>query len=337
MCKDSSQQCKVLPSGRNRRTSAVAGEHLQLHDFHGEQLHFIQIGFGNNTTFVQNLAGPDDCWSRQVDWLLSACSEMRPEDARGLAVEPVRHHFRAMRRLALQHLRQVQLLQAALGEGPEAGEETEIFVLQDSDELLALLPRGRRRRRLRWQFSFLENMSCVGREHPEFESMCRWIQERYGLRPKMIPERVEKWSWATLARQLNFSGCQVLLIDAEGHDASILRSMLDHCEGRPDEFPEVIQFETRGHCDRVEGSSSELQIIDALQDAGYLLLSFSHADTHLVLRSAFQRRRRLRRWASAWACTTCWRKSRFPYYSCGWHGTYCSPCWESWERGRERS
>ena len=69
---------------------------------------------------------------------------------------------------------------------------------------------------------------------------------------------------ATLAQQLNFTGCQVLLVDTEGHDTSILRSMLAHCEGKPDELPEVIQFETRGHCDKMEDSSSEQQIIDAL-------------------------------------------------------------------------
>lgn len=320
MCKDASQKSE-------------AGEHWQLQDFQGEQLHFIQIGLGNNTTFIQNLAGSDDCWSRQVDWLLSACSEVRPDEVRGLAVEPVRHHAEALRGLAFRHLRRVQVLQAALGESPEEGEEAEVFVLQDPDQLLALLPK-RQRRGLRWQFSFLENMSCVGGQHPEFEALSQWIQERYGLRPKMMPERIEKWSWTTMARRLNFAGCQVLLVDAEGHDASILRSMLSHCEGSPDELPEVIQFETRGHCDQVEAGDSEWEIIDALQDAGYLLLAFGHADTYLVLRTALRRRRRLRRWARAWGCTDCWRKNRFPYYCSGWYGTYCMPCWE---RGRWRS
>ncbi|CAE8629232.1 unnamed protein product [Polarella glacialis] len=155
-----------------------------------------------------------------------------------------------------------------------------------------------------------------------------WIYERYGLEARMVPQRVEKWSYGSLARKLNFSGCQVLLVDAEGHDASILRSMLHHCRNSAHELPELIQFETRGHCDNIEGSRAEWDVIHSLEAAGYVLIAYSHHDTYLVHGLALKREERLQQWVSGWACDRCKHKNRFPY-SGGKSGNWCKSCCES--------
>ena len=54
----------------------------------------------------------------------------------------------------------------------------------------------------------------------------------------------------TLAHLLNFRGCELLIVDTEGFDVEMLRSMIDHCLLRGEEaWPYVIQFETQGLCD----------------------------------------------------------------------------------------
>jgi len=304
-----------------------------LPDFGGRRVHFVQIGLGNNTTFVQNLAGRKEDWHHGIDWLLDSCDERRPQFVRGVAVEPVPEYAEAMQTLAAR-LQNVAVVQAAIGEGN--GRSTTIHVLDSPEELCSQVSK-RHRQDLLWQLSYLRNMSCVGRDHPEFATMSRKILQRCGVHVKTRTREVELWSWARLAQNLCFAGCQVLLVDAEGHDASILRSMLQHCRGRPRELPDLIQFETRGHCDSVEGGDAEWGIIDLLQDAGYDLLAFSHADTHLAHNSALRRRGRLWRWAQLWACRECQRRGRFPYYSPTSGQTYCLGCWKGWKQGWRRN
>ena len=40
------------------------------------------------------------------------------------------------------------------------------------------------------------------------------------------------WTWMKLTEQLNFCGCELLIVDAEGHDTAVLCSMLAHCKER---------------------------------------------------------------------------------------------------------
>ena len=71
-------------------------------------------------------------------------------------------------------------------------------------------------------------MSFVGRPHPAF----RWEQDdlrwRFGVEVELGTRPADTWTYAHLARELNFKGCEVLMVDAEGHDVSILRSMMEH-------------------------------------------------------------------------------------------------------------
>eukprot|EP00933_Yihiella_yeosuensis_P029549 TRINITY_DN23173_c1_g1_i1.p1 TRINITY_DN23173_c1_g1~~TRINITY_DN23173_c1_g1_i1.p1 ORF type:complete len:355 (-),score=38.35 TRINITY_DN23173_c1_g1_i1:120-1184(-) len=296
-------------------------------DFGGEGVNFIQIGLGNNTTLIQNLAGSDKDWSHHMAWLLRACSNTSAETIRGVAVEPVAHHAEVFQKMARSKLKQVVVVQAAIAETDDV---VDVQVLDSPEKLLAKVSK-QLRQDLEWDLGFLENMSCVGGEHPEVPYRLDRIRRKYGksVRPKMVPRRVEQLSYSSLCQRLNFCGCQVLVVDAEGHDASILRSMLAHCQQNSKALPELIQFETRGHCDSCEGGNAEWNIIESLQKAGYTLLAFSHHDTYLVLAEALKREERLQRWVGEWVCSECKKDSTFPYF---WHrnGIYCEKCCEGW-------
>jgi hypothetical protein len=41
-------------------------------------------------------------------------------------------------------------------------------------------------------------------------------------------------SYDRLAHTLKFKGCEVLMVNTEGHDVSTVRSMMAHCSGTPD-------------------------------------------------------------------------------------------------------
>ena len=127
----------------------------------------------------------------------------------------------------------------------------------------------------------------------------------------------------------------MLIIDAEGHDAAILRSMVAH--GRAEErqgrnaWPYVVQFETMGHCDKLANKSAEWEAIGLLEMAGYTLVAYSHYNSQLVHREAW-RIPRIKKWASAMRCDYCHKRRAYPYIFSrtrrGKWSTCCSPCLE---------
>merc|ERR1719277_2421825 len=128
----------------------------------------------------------------------------------------------------MPQLPQVQLVQAAMGE--EDAEDAEIHVLTPETyrALLEAVPQNMRRH-LEMDLDYVRNMSCVGREHPTFNLSRKLAWQRYGVDICLKPLRTDVWSYGRLAKALDFCGCEVLLIDAEGHDTKILRSLIWHC------------------------------------------------------------------------------------------------------------
>ena len=292
-------------------------------DFGGEVVQFVQIGLGTNTTFLQNLAGSWEDWSLTIDWLLKACSERRRNRVRGVAVEPVPDLCKALQRHA-DALPGVELVQAAIGETDSA--KVEVFVL-GKDECNSLLTQVQacQRKALEWDLNFLQNMSSVGRWHPEVPKHCAYIAREYGVQVRMARQTVDVWSYGHLTRALNFGGCELLVVDAEGHDTRILKSLITHCERVPSAWPEIIQFETMGHSDSLEGRGAEWSVITDLEQHGYQLVSYTYHDTHLVRCEALEREKQLQTWASSWACKTCEQTCRFPYVSTA-EGFVCQVC-----------
>ena len=154
---------------------------------------------------------------------------------------------------------------------------------------------------------YLRNMSCVGQIHPAFEGHSGWLLEEYGVDVDMSPIQATVISYGGLVRHLNFSGVEVLVIDAEGNDCIILRSMIRHCTAHPSEWPDIIQFETMGHCDRVEGREAEQAILGLLGANGYVVASLGK-DSQLVRLAAIESDGRALRWTDTLWCTECGTK-----------------------------
>jgi len=112
--------------------------------------------------------------------------------------------------------------------------------------------------------------------------------------------------------------------DRAGYDAQILRSIIDYCHHCPDAWPELIQFETMGHCDK-EGWSTEWHVIKQLQGEGYILVNYSGHNSHLVLGIALEREQRLKDGVNAWRCSTCKRTWELPSSTIQ-QGCYCRRC-----------
>ena len=77
-----------------------------------------------------------------------------------------------------------------------------------------------------------------------------------------------------MAKVSKFYGCEVLLIVTEGHDTQILRSLIQYCRSHPGEWPQLIQFETMGLCDHLEGRGTEWATVKALEAEGYTLVTY---------------------------------------------------------------
>ena len=169
-------------------------------------------------------------------------------------------------------------------------------------------------------------MSTVGKARPLLADCCRQLSEKYGVMLAPICRHVDIWSYDKLAWNLNFVGCEVLMIDAEGHDAQILRSVIRHCKKTPRAWPRLIQFETQGHCDTLEGCGTEWGVIRSLQEEGYLFVAYSKYDTHLAHRKTLRQDPRLRRWVHSWCCNHCRKYRRFPYVvGTNWE-VFCRSC-----------
>ena len=139
-----------------------------------------------------------------------------------------------------------------------------------------------------------------------------------------------------LVQELNFKGCEVLIVDTEGYDARILRSMISHCSlceraGAGDAWPYVIQFETQGHCDKLDGGDAEWDIITALEKVGYTLVHYSYYNTHLARTNELSYNGRVMYWAGSLVCSCCWKRHCYPYVtSVGDRKIYCRDCLAGW-------
>lgn len=300
------------------------------HNFDNRLVHIVQIGLGTNSTFIQNFANSCD-WDERLEWILQIVKPCRHGDCKsiaGVAVEPVSEHVKALMPWVKKLLPRVALVQQAIGE--EDGYRMLFMLPKQQHQALLNAVHSSRRRGLEWSLSYLLNMSCVGQEHPDMQYYLNKIEYNYGVHVRLKQVTVGMWTWSTLVQKLNFKGCKVLVVDAEGFDVSILRSMIEYCsscETKSSPWPHVIQFETQGHCDKLEGVGAEWGIITALQNAGYTLVHYSHYNTHLARTSKLSHKGRVKYWAGSLICSRCWKRHRYPYLTSriDWN-IYCFAC-----------
>jgi hypothetical protein len=255
-------------SVRKRPSQLVAG-------FKGERVHAVQIGLGTHGTFPENIVGT---WCERdplIAWLSRSLSDARWNHFRCIVVEPVPEHINRVRgyQECLQHLR---CLQAAVSDENVEGVELHLMSQKAHDDLLNSVTEDLRPR-LAKDLRYVRNMSTVGEWHPFIGNIRKRMWKRYGVDVFSYLETTstEVWSFSKLAKHYDFCGCEVLLLDTEGHDSKILRSMIQHCQEQELlgkwAWPDVIAFETAGICDDFDGSGTEAETIKMLENCGYLL------------------------------------------------------------------
>ena len=305
-------------------------------NFGGEKLNFIQIGLGTNATFIQNLAGNKKTHSRSLHWLFQPSTEHAQDKVTGIGVEPIAHLAEALLKVAV-HLPRVQVLQKAIGDQDQQGKDMFFLSKQTHDDLISKV-QAFRREELTQDLEYLCNMSCLGSEHPKMRSTMDHIVAKYEIQDtselcKPCTQKVDVWSWSTLVREFNFGGCEILLVDAEGSDAKILRSLVQHCKTNPTHWPEMIQFETMGHCDVLEGQGTELRVLETLQGEGYKIITISEYNSIVIKASAIENEEKWRNVVGEWYCSNCKGKWLTPFYETR-DNILCQWCHK--QQGRER-
>ena len=255
-------------------------------DFHAQRINVVQIGLGTNSTFLQNIGGEDDEWKEDIHWVLKAVSETAPHLIIGVAIEPVAEHVQALERMVTHYLPRVALLQKAMGE-TDCESEVHMLPKESHDSMLEDIPWWQKKD-LVWTLTYVLNMSSVGQKHPDMQRPIDSLWNEYGVNLKLHQKKV--------VRELFFCGCELLIVDTEGYGVKSLSSMIEFCQTREQEsyedaWPHVIQFETQGHSDKVEGNGAEWGIITQLIEHGYVLIHYSHYNTQLAYWSSlwFQR------------------------------------------------
>ena len=311
----------ITPSLDAPATSPGMLDHVTC-DFIGQRVHFVQIGLGTNSTCIQNLCD-DAGWTHNIAWLLKATTAdpTDPSQTRGISVEPMEKHVEALRPY-VQNSQNLSLIRAAIG--AEDSLEAAVFGIDRDtvDSLLAQVPEWQHED-FRHALEYILNMSRMDSMHYALHDYLTHIWETFRVHINIQQFPVSIWSWKTLVKTCNFAGCEVLIIDTEGYDAKILRSMLTYCRNTG-EWPSVIQFETMGHCDDVDGHGTEWAVIGELESAGYIVLGYSWLDTHLVHREA-PHSTQLQDWLETWQCEKCGTTKAFPYIRSE-SGTFCSRC-----------
>ena len=77
------------------------------------------------------------------------------------------------------------------------------------------------------RLAYLENMSCIGVPHPDFKFNLSKLPRAVVDCETLLEERFVKiYTFQEVLDLHNAHGCEVLIIDAEGADCAILRSMI---------------------------------------------------------------------------------------------------------------
>ena len=316
-------------------------------NYGGEVVHVLQIGLGNFGTFLQQ----DTYW---VNMLLDATSWKSASwstSLRGIGVDPLVESIAPLQKLARDQSEWNTSL--VLGAVAKEKGEMSLWCLPYKARLNAR--RHMREKRLDIHtkievdayFGYLENMSSIELPHPDFKDSTQKIQKLACISSELLEKRsVPSHSFQDILEMHNCTGCELLVIDAEGADCAILSSMAAAVQNMVNvQWPFVIRFETMGHADKRESVGHEKGTVQWLRrDAGYILLEVGQ-DVTLVHGKSLSNSTHLQAWADKYftlSCTNCGWMQRpsmpdfdklsglscdtsdgFPYHSWKW---YCQDC-----------
>ena len=280
----------------------------KMENFNGSCVHVLQIGLGTNGTFLQM----DSTW---IHSLLGATTQAPSEAFKGIGVEPMKEWINRLAEPA-RKIGQVSLIWAAIGD------------TTGSTNLFGLPPYARRRLHeqmelnhvgaearatILWNMDYLENMSRVDEPHPDFQYCVNQILEAipsplsFSL---LVSRSVPCFTFEEIFKLTNASGCEILIIDAEGADSDILRSMIKACQ-KPGgiRWPRVISYETRGWGNTSSEPRKEEETLMMLQENQYLVV-FAGGDTILLHDLTLKEYPVFAYWADKWFRLSCQK--------CGW-------------------
>eukprot|EP00930_Biecheleria_cincta_P031984 TRINITY_DN22191_c0_g1_i1.p1 TRINITY_DN22191_c0_g1~~TRINITY_DN22191_c0_g1_i1.p1 ORF type:complete len:578 (+),score=80.98 TRINITY_DN22191_c0_g1_i1:68-1801(+) len=223
---------------------------------------FIEVGTSDWGTITQYCAGCDaDVASLLGEEIRSPLVDLY--FARGLAVEPVGAYLDA-----LPSLPNVTKVQCAMGE--ESGNDVLYGVSSENvrryqGQYQAALPGGYPEGAKIDVMWYAVSLSSVGHPHPKLEPMLEEIARKDLL--ESWP--VEVLDWRSLCMRHHVDSVDVVQIDCEGRDCSIVRSLLSYCKEHPRAYPRLIKFEANDLTDASEIQST----VDSLIAHGYEIWS----------------------------------------------------------------
>ena len=277
------------------------------HLFQGNLVHVLQIGLGTNNTFLD-----DTCWG--TAFFVNASSHEPGEQLRGIGVDPLEECVLPLRSVAKKKkMDQISMVLGSVGEFAGLGT---VFCVPGNIRTAIQAEMDERsvepsvREEVEREIMFLENMSSMDAPLPEFDFYVDYIRCLSGIGVSMLEQRaVHRHTFQDILKMHQAGGCQVLLVDAEGSDCAILRSMMHTCKRGEMPWPWVIHFETCGHCDTKEHDKVEEQTVMDLQKEGYLLV-YAGRDSTLLHEPALHAERGLPLWADEHFTLRC--------DACGW-------------------
>ena len=114
---------------------------------------------------------------------------------------------------------------------------------------------------------YAKSMSSIDRPSPDLVPMLRSV----GRLDLLGRRKISVLNWAKLCEQYGVASVDVVQLDCEGKDCSILRGLLAHCKTHPSAYPRVVQFETN-HLTEV---SEVEKTLESLKSVGYTVRSWN--------------------------------------------------------------
>lgn len=161
----------------------------------------------------------------------------------GMSVEPVAYYLNR-----LPDRSNVIKVNAAVSSSDSS---IKVFYVEDEDIAKHNLP------------YWVRGCNSVGAPHPTVQTVIE------GKGVKVSEDTVPCMSFSKLVKEYNVASINILKIDTEGHDVTILNSMLDCCSSYPNLYPNALMFESNALTD-----ANDVQVmIQKLQKVGYVFLS----------------------------------------------------------------
>lgn len=191
---------------------------------------FIEVGTSDWGTITQHCAGDVTKGSGSGSDIRTSLEDL--QQVRGIAIDVVGEYL-----AALPCLPRVIKVAAAMGEF--SGMSADVFyvsldnISKHMGEFTAALHGYVD---VMW---YAKSMSSVGKPHPQLE----WLLRDIGRLDLLEMRKTKVLNWSTLCSCYGVDTVDVVQLDCEGMDCSIIRGLLAHCATHPKAYPRVINFE----------------------------------------------------------------------------------------------